>query len=213
MVSLKNSTVSTLLELLKKDLNWSDLIFDLEQYACFRGYRAGMEEHHIEPEREKTIYLWPVEHLAIHICHAKANPTDSNYAKVAAFVKPFPGSYRRIFTLPENVSLAVLSFGQTRPSKTVEEMTRISNLPQSKKAQKQVEQKMGKITGPKNVLQAQNARRGLPCTWGDKISAAIAAKGTHICPYCRKEMKNIASNILQHERSSKCLKQFSQSLQ
>jgi hypothetical protein len=209
MVSLRNSTESTLLELLEKDLNWSDLIFDLEQYACFRGYRVGMEEHHIEPERERAIYLWPVEHLAIHICHARANPTDSNHAKVGAFVKPFPGSYRRILSLPENVHLKVLSFGQTRPNKTTEEMTRIANLPQAKEAQKQVGQKTGKITGPKTIIHAQNARRGLPCTWGDKISAAIAAKGTHVCPHCGKEMKNIASNILQHERSAKCLRQSS----
>ena len=83
-------------------------------------------------------------------------------------------------------------------------MTRIANLPQSKLAQQESGRRSGKITGPNNISYAQEARRGVPCTWGDKISLALSAKGTHTCPHCGKIMKNIASNILQHERSQKC---------
>lgn len=204
MVTLTNANEDTLVSLLNSDLDWATLVFGLEEFSCFRGYLPGMEEHHIEPERERTIFLWPLEHLAIHICHAKLSPTDSNHAKVGAFVKPFPGSYRRIVPLTDKIHYLVLSFGQTRPSKTVEEMTRISNLPQSKLAQQENGRKNGRITGPKTIHFAQEVRRGLPCTWGDKISLAIAAKGTHTCLNCGRVMKNIASNILQHERGSKC---------
>lgn len=207
MVTLRNSLEKTIQNLLTTEADWATLIFDLEEFACFRGYLPGMEEHHIEPERERTIYLWPLEHLAIHICHAKLSSTDSNHAKVSAFVKPFPGSYRRIVSLSEPLRIKVLAFGQVRPSRTQEEMTRIANLPQAKLAQQEVGRRNGSLTGSKTIIHAQNARRGLPCTWGDKISEAIRSKGIHICPHCGKEMKNIASNILQHERSSKCLKQ------
>jgi hypothetical protein len=206
MVSLRNATEDTIFTLLKCDLDWSSLIFDLEEFACFRGYLPGMENHHVEPERERTIYLWGLEHLAIHICHAKLNPTDSTHAKVGAFVKAFPGSFRRILPLSDPLKGEVLSFGQTRPSKTVEEMTRISNLPKSKEAQRENGRRNGQVTGPVTIKKAQEARKGLPCTWGDKISAAIEAKGFYTCPHCGKKMKNIASNILQHERGSRCKK-------
>jgi len=204
VVTLENANEDTLVSLLNRDFDWAAIVFDLEKLSCFRDYLPGMEEHHIEPERESVIFLWPLEHLAIHICHAKLYPTDSNHAKVGAFVKPFPGSYRRIVPLSEEIRKLVTSFGQTRPSKTVEEMTRMSNLPHSKLAQQENGRRSGKITGPKNIHYAQEARRGLPCTWGNKISLAISAKGTHICPHCGKMMKNIASNIVQHERGSKC---------
>lgn len=203
-MNLRNANETILLTLLDHDQDWADLIFDLEEFACFRGYLPGMEEHHIEPERDRTIYLWPLEHLAIHICHAKLSPTDSNHAKVGAFVKTFPGSYRRIVPLTDRTHDLVLSFGQTRPSNGVEKMTRISNLPQSKLAQQENGKRIGKVTGPTTIQYAQEARKGSPCTWGDKISLAIAAKGTHTCPHCGKVMKNIASNILQHERGSRC---------
>jgi len=206
MVNIKDATETTVIKLLTESLDWQKLILSLEATARVRGYFKGMEEHHVEPDRKEEVYLWPLEHLSIHICHAKLNPTDSTHAKVGAFVKPFPGSYRRIIVLSDSVKKLVLSFGQTRPSKTVEEMTRISNLPQSKIAQQESGRRNGRITGPKTIQFAQAARRGVPCTWGDKISAAIEAKGTHVCPHCGKEMKNIASNILQHQRGPKCLK-------
>ena len=82
MVTLKNANEDTLVSLLNSDLDWAALVFGLEEFSCFRGYLPGMEEHHIEPERERTIFLWPLEHLAIHICHAKLSPTDSNHARL-----------------------------------------------------------------------------------------------------------------------------------
>lgn len=201
---LVEATEQTILLLIDGSLDWALMIYKLETFAEQRGFHKGMEEHHIEPERERTVFLWPLEHLAIHICHAKLSPTNSNHAKVGAFIKPFPGSYRRIVPLTDKTHNLVLSFGQTRPSRSVEEMTRISNLPQSKLAQQENGRRVGKITGPTNIRYAQEARKGLPCTWGDKISLAIAAKGTHTCPHCGKVMKNIQSNILQHERGNKC---------
>ena len=126
MVKLKEATETTIIDLLTNTYDWSSLIYDLELLAETRGYCKGMETHHIEPKREKTISLWPLEHLSVHICHAKLLPTDSNHAKVGAFVIPFPGSYRRIVTLTDFVKGLVLSFGQTRPSKTVEEMKKDS---------------------------------------------------------------------------------------
>lgn len=189
-------------------MDWSSLIFDLEEFACFRGYLPGMEEHHIEPDRERTIYLWPLEHLAIHICHAKLNPTDSTHAKVGAFVKAFPGSFRRIIPLSDLLKSKVLSFGQTRPSKTVEEMTRISNLPQTIEANKKPKP-YAADNGRKGAEKTRGKPRSVPITWGDKISEAIALRGQHTCPHCGKVMINWPSSILQHERSSKCLKQSS----
>jgi ribulose bisphosphate carboxylase small subunit len=211
MVTLRGSTEETISNLLKENLDWSSLIFDLEEFACFRGYLPGLEEHHIEPERERTIYLWPLEHLAIHIAHAKLHPTNSNHAKVAAFVKPFPGAYRRMIPLNEPLKCKVISFGVLRPeTNTPERMKEIANLPQSKEVQRENGRRVGAVTGPLTIVNAQNARRGSPCTWGDKISAAIEARGIHVCPYCGREMKNIASNILQHERSTKCKKHLQQ---
>jgi ribulose bisphosphate carboxylase small subunit len=205
MVTLKDATELTIENLLEESYAWSSLIFNLEEFACFRGYLPGMEKHHIEPERERTVYLWPLEHLAIHIAHAKLSPTNSNHAKVAAFVKPFPGAYRRMISLHESLKCKVVRFGVLRPeTNTPERMKEIANLPQSKEAQRENGRRVGAVTGPITIVNAQNARRGSPCTWGDKISAAIEAKGFHVCPHCGREMKNIASNILQHERSSKC---------
>jgi hypothetical protein len=203
---LVKATEQTVLLLIDGSFDWASMIYQLETFAEQRGFHKGMEEHHIEPERERTVFLWPLEHLAIHICHAKLSPTDSNHAKVGAFVKPFPGSYRRIVPLTDKTHDLVLSFGQARPSKGVEEMTRISNLPQSKLAQQENGRRTGKITGPVTIRYAQEARKGSPCTWGDKISASIEAKGNHTCPHCGKVMKNIQSNILQHERGAKCQK-------
>jgi hypothetical protein len=203
-MNLRNANETILLALLDHDQDWADLIFNLEEFACFRGYLPGMEEHHIEPERDRTIYLWPLEHLAIHICHAKLSPTDSNHAKVGAFVKPFPGSYRRIVPLTDRTYDLVLSFGQTRPSRGVEEMTRIAGLPQAKVAQRNNGSQTGAANGKKGAEKTRGKPGSVLVTWGDKISLAIAAKGTHTCPNCGKVMKNIASNILQHERGSRC---------
>ena len=200
---LVEATEQTILLLVDGSLDWASKIYQLETFAERRGFHKGMEEHHIEPDRERTVFLWPLEHLAIHICHAKLSPTDSNHAKVGAFVKPFPGSYRRIIPLTDKTYDLVLSFGQTRPSKTVEEMTRIANLPQSKEAQKKLKP-YAADNGRKGAEKTRGKPRSIPVTWGDKISLAIAAKGTYTCPHCGKIMKNWQSNIIQHTRSQKC---------
>jgi hypothetical protein len=204
VVTLKDITEETLQILFSNDLDWSKLIFELEEFACSRKNLPGMETHHIEPEREKTTFLWPLEHLAIHICHAKLFSTDSNHAKVAAFVKPFPGAYNRIVSLTNETHKLVLSFGQRRPSRDSEFWKRVHDLPQSKLAY----QKLGRENGAKNGIKGAEKTRGrprsVPITWGDKISLAIAAKGSYTCPHCGKIMKDLQSNIIQHSRSQKC---------
>jgi hypothetical protein len=204
MLDLKEATTQTIKTLLTKEHDWEALNTILISMALFRGKVDGGEKHHIEPDRDRVVYLLPLEHLASHICTAKANPTDSTHAKVGAFVHYFPGSYRRIVELPEEVRSLVLKFGQTRPSKTGEEMTRIANLPQSKTAQKAVGSLTGKSNGIKGAEKVSKRLKGRKITWGDKISKAIEAKGTYTCPNCGKVMKNISSNILQHQRSKKC---------
>jgi len=116
ILSLRDATESVLFSLINEDQDWSFLIKNLEETAGSRKPEQGMECHHIEPLRQEEIYLWPLEHLAIHICHAKVEHSDSHNAKVAAFVRPFPGGYRRLLTLTEPLFTMVLSLGQSRPS-------------------------------------------------------------------------------------------------
>jgi hypothetical protein len=125
-----------ILDLLTNKWNdWANLAIDLEDIAFDRPYFRGMEWHHIEPDREQLVALWPLEHLAIHICHAWLNSTDKNHAAVAAFVKPFPGSVpRKDIGLSKGSQKLVLSFGQKRPSSI-----------------KVVASAGGKVSGPKNV--------------------------------------------------------------
>lgn len=204
MVTLRDITEETLQILFSNDLDWSNLIFELEEFSCSRKNLPGMEVHHIEPEREKTTFLWPLEHLAIHICHAKLLPTDSNHAKVGAFVKPFPGNYNRIVSLTNDTHKLVLSFGQRRPSMDSEYWKRVHDLPQSKLTYQKNGRENGAKNGKKGAEKTQGKPRSVPITWGDKISLAIAAKGSYTCPYCGKILKDLKSNIIQHQRSPKC---------
>ena len=204
-MNLQNADETTISALLDYDQDWAELIFDLEEFASYRGHSPGMEVHHIEPERERTVSLWELEHLAIHICHAKLDPTDSNHAKVGAFVKVFPGAFRRQVSLSDSLQVRVVSFGQTRPSRTVEEMTRIANLPQTLKANRKPKPHAAD-NGRKGAEKTRGKPRTVPITWGGKISEAIASRGEYTCPHCGKVMKNWPSSILQHQRGSKCLK-------
>jgi hypothetical protein len=204
MLRLTNATPETICQLLTDTHDWQALSDDLIAVARGRAEVKAMEKHHIEPAREEIIFLFPLEHLAIHICEAKLSPSDSSHAKVGAFVKAFPGSYRRIVSLPEETHDLVLSFGQTRPSKTAEEMTRISNLPQAKLAQQKNGRRVGAENGRKGASKVAEKLKGREITWGDKISSAISARGFYTCKKCGREMKNIPSNILQHQRSRKC---------
>jgi len=200
-VTLKGATELTIADLLGELYDWPLLIFSLEEFACFRGYLPGMEEHHIEPERERTIFLWPLEHLAIHICHAKLQDTNSNRAKVAAFVKPFPGSFRRVLPVSEGLKTAILHFGQGRP----ESSEKLNSHPNTEAARKKPKPHAAD-NGRKGAAKTRGKPRTVPITWGDKISEAIASRGEHTCPHCGKVMKNWPSSILQHQRGSKCLK-------
>lgn len=200
---LIDATEETIHSLLKGSFDWALLIYDLETYAKKRGRKTGMEEHHIEPERERTVFLWPLEHLAIHIAHAKLSDTGQNRAKVAAFVRPWPGSYRRIVEVAPDLRSLLISFGQCRPG-VIEKMQAHPNTIAARSvrtpAQSAASRENGKNSGPK----VSKALKGREITWGAKISSSISARGEYTCERCGKLMKNIPSNILQHQRSSKC---------
>ena len=205
MFDLRNANHETIRLLLSEDHDWATLDEDLMIFARERGKLRGTENHHIEPHRAEIVHLYPLEHLASHICYAKLNPTDSTHAKVGAFVHYFPGSFhRRIVDLPIEIFNLVHSFGQTRPSKTKEEMQRMANLPQAKKAQQAVGRKVGARNGKAGAEKTRQKLLGREILWKDKISSAILARGEYICERCGKQMKNIPGNILQHQRGSKC---------
>jgi hypothetical protein len=207
MLCLTDATPDTICQLLTDTHDWQTLSDELIAVAKGRVKVKAMEEHHIEPAREEIIFLFPLEHLAIHICEAKLFPSDSSHAKVGAFVKPFPGSYRRIVTLPDKAHDLVLSFGQTRPSKTAEEMARIANLPQAKLAQQETGKRTGAENGKKSAPKVSAKLKGREITWGEKISSEILARGAYTCETCGKQMKDIPGNILQHQRSPRCIPQ------
>jgi hypothetical protein len=204
MLTLRNATHDTVKSLLTEEHDWAKLDLELIEMARVRGKIAGAEGHHIEPHRQEIVYLLPLEHLASHICTAKLHPSDSNHAKVGAFVHYFPGGYRRIVHLPEDVRLLVLAFGQTRPDKTAEEMRRIANLPQAKLAQQATGKKTGAANGKKGAAKTSQKLQGREIKWGDKISSSILARGEYTCEKCGKVMKNIPGNITQHQKSSRC---------
>ena len=190
---LKNSSEETIFSLLSQTLDWPNLIFDLEEFACFRGYLPGMHEHHIEPERERTIYLWPLEHLAIHICHAKLYSSGKHHAQVSAFVKPYPGRYNHLLHVSEPLKEKILSFGQKRPETSYDSIAHARSFIDREKQIRAVTE-----SGKKN--------KGRKCTWGDKVSETIKKTPMVTCEFCGREMQNIGGNLIQHQRSSKCLK-------
>lgn len=203
LISINESGID---DLLNGDHEWFFLSKLLLSHARSREHIAGMEKHHIEPERKEIVSLWPLEHLAIHICQAKLDPSDSTHAKVCSFVKPFPGNYRRIIKVSDILKNKLVSFGQKRPSKTSEVMKQMANLPQAKAAQRMNGSLYGKENGIKGAEKVSKKLKGRKITWGDKISKAIEARGTCTCPNCGKVMKNIPSNVLQHQRSRRCNK-------
>lgn len=123
-----------ILDLLTNEHNdWANLAIDLEDVAFDRPYFREMHWHHIEPDREQLVALWPLEHLAIHICHAWLDSSGSSYAKVAAFVKPHPGRGATGLLSFDNPTLSqkVLSFGQKRTpeqSSPAQELARKRNM-------------------------------------------------------------------------------------
>jgi hypothetical protein len=193
-MSLRNADETTILALLDRDQDWAKLIFDLEEFAYYRGHFLGMEVHHIEPERERTVSLWGCEHLAIHICHAKLSPTSSFFAKVSAFVKPYPGCFKNkdcTLKLSESTKEKILSFGQSRPDSRHESLQIARSFIDPEKQREAV-----RVAG--------RLHKGRKCTWADKVSDTIKNTPLVTCEFCGKEMKNIGGNLMQHQRSPKC---------
>ena len=154
-----------------------------------------LHRHHVEPERVEEINLTPLQHLAIHICLAKIRPTGSNHAKVACFVKAYPGHTHDHTPLNLNDDLAaqVLSFGQRRPE-TSDASCAYARTFVDKEKQREA------------VREAGRRLKGRPCTWGKEVSATLKAKPLVTCEICGTQMKDIGGNLLQHQRSSKCQK-------
>lgn len=140
-----------LFSLLHEEHDFVSIIKELE--GLNREWEPGLECHHIEPDREKTIWLTPSEHLAIHIAHARLNPNGSNRAKVSAFVKYYPGSarfvHKRFLKFSDELTKALVSFGQARPDSY--------NLLLNQKAECKLCGQL--ITGRANLLRHQGSKQ------------------------------------------------------
>lgn len=182
--------------LLTNEHDWDNIIHRLEWLG--RRKAEGLEGHHIEPEREMIIYLKPLEHLAIHVAHARKNPTASNRSKVCAFVRLFPGSYRRMLDVSNELKSALISYGQGgRNTHLI--MNAHPNTDKARKAPKPYAAENGR----KGAEKTRGKPRSIPITWGSKISDAANAEPIFICEHCGKKVKRKA-NLIQHQRSSKC---------
>jgi hypothetical protein len=169
-----------------------------------RKQAPGLEKHHIEPERKRVVWLKPLEHLAIHIAHAFVENTGAFYAKVGAFVRPFPGSYRRLLTLDPGLQEQLVSFGQKRPGNGVN-LQRHPNTISARTAPRTERQKASAAeNGRKSAEKVRQKLLGRDITWGGKISNNIQSRGTCCCLICGREMLAWPSNIIQHQRSKKC---------
>jgi hypothetical protein len=194
----------TIIKLLDGDVDPTLLREELLDIGRRTAWEPFLEIHHVEPERVEEINLTPLQHLAIHICIALITPTRSNYAKVLAFVKPFPGGWCRIISL-ETVGLTerLVSFGQkggdaARMNAHPNTLRRLANRTQRQRAQ-------AAVNGRKSGEKRRGKPRSMPITWGDKISAAAQKQPIFTCEHCGKEVKG-RSNLVQHQRSSKCRK-------
>ena len=181
--------------LLTGDHNWAQIIHRLEWLG--RAKAPGLEGHHVEPEREMVVWLKPLEHLAIHIAHARLSPTGSYHAKVAAFVKPYPGGsgYHRVADVSDELREAILSFGQRRPDTVRASIAHALSFI-DRDAQRDWMRQLG--LARKGVKVSDESRQ--------LVSTANKTKPTVKCEHCGKLIKNIGGNMKQHQRSSKCLK-------
>ena len=159
-----------------------------------------MEKHHVEPEREEVIYLTQLQHLAIHICVALITPTRSNYAKVQAFVQPFPGGWRRIILLDTpGLKKRLISFGHKGVDASV-----MNAHPNTAAARVRNGRKSGAVNGRKSADKTRGKPRSVPITWGDKISEARQNSPRCSCLVCHQEMAAHEGNIAQHQSGPKC---------
>ena len=183
--------------LLTGDHNWAEIIHRLEWLG--RAKAPGLESHHVEPEREKVVYLKPLEHLAIHIAYARREPTSSNRAKIAAFVRAWPGSYHRILPVSDELRIALISYGQGGRS-----TVKMNAHPNTVEARAQPSPHSAE-NGRRGAEKTRGKPRTVPITWNDKISAAARAQPIFTWEHCGKKVKS-KSNLIQHQRSSKCQK-------
>ena len=188
--------------LLCNEPDFHQIITRLENLG--RKKTPGLEEHHIEPERERVIYLKPLEHLAIHIAHARIEESSSYYAKVSSFVRSFPGSYRRILNVSPDLKRALISFGQRRPGNGVM-LNLHPNTIAARSVTTEKQKQASRENGKKSAEKVRQKHLGREITWGGKISKNIQARGTCCCLICGREMLAWPSNIIQHQRSKKCL--------
>ena len=190
-------------ELLQGKHDYRRVIYRLENLG--RKQSPDLEKHHIEPERVREVWLKPLEHLAIHIAHAFVEKSGPFYAKVGAFVRPFPGSYhRRILTLDPGLQAALLSLGQKRPGRGVNLNKHPNTLAANKRRTERQNQSSAE-NGRKGAAKVSEKLKGREISWGDKISATKKAAPMCSCLLCGLEMKALLSNIIQHQRSKKCL--------
>jgi hypothetical protein len=169
-----------------------------------RKKAQGLEEHHIEPERDRVIYLKPLEHLAIHVAHAKLNDTNSNRAKVCAFVRYFPGGFRRLLSVSPDLQEALITFGQGRPENGSKLNSHPNTLAARQKPPSDRKKEAARQNGKKGAEKVRQKLLGREITWGDKISQHIQNLPMCSCIHCGKEMKAWPSSIIQHQRSKKC---------
>lgn len=190
-------TETYIYSLLTEEHNWDDIISRLEKLG--RAKAPSLEGHHIEPERKVVVWLKPLEHLAIHVAHARRDPTASNRAKVAAFVKAWPGSYRRLLDVGDELRTALISYGQGGRS------TGKMNAHPNTVAARSAPHPWAAENGRRGAEKTRGKPRKTPITWGDKIGKAAKAEPVFTCEHCGKKVKRRA-NLIQHQRSTKCLK-------
>jgi len=188
--------------LLQNEHDFHQIITRLENLG--RKKAPNLEKHHVEPQRKRVVYLKPLEHLAIHIAHARIEKSNSHYAKVCSFVRPFPGSYRRILTVDPQLQTELISFGQRRPENGVG-LNQHPNTVAARKITTEKQRQTARENGRKGAEKTRQKLLGREITWGDRISNNIQARGKCCCLNCGQEMLAWPSNIIQHQRSKKCL--------
>jgi hypothetical protein len=169
---------------------------DLLDIGRRTAWEPFLEVHHVEPERVEEVNLTVLQHLAIHICLALITPTRSNYAKVLAFVKPFPGGWCRIVSL-ETTGLTerLISFGQKGG-----DTTKMNAHPNTTAARRETGRKTGAANGRKGAYKTRGKPRKTPITWGDQISLSKRNPPILVCENCGKECKG-GSGLASHQRS------------
>jgi hypothetical protein len=189
-------TESYIWSLLTSEHNWDDIISRLEKLG--RAKAPGLEGHHIEPERVMVVYLKPLEHLAIHIAHARREPTNSYYAKVACFVKPYPGGHvyrqHQLVYVSDELRAAVLSFGQRRPDT-------------ARSTCAKMREKVNWDDYRERMRQLGLARKGVKASDETRRRQSTTRKSAEMveCDKCGTLIKNLGGNMAQHQAGRKCV--------